>query len=143
MGVAMLEQGNVAVVRYVGTLADGTHFDSTEGLPPLKFTIGANQVIPGFEEAVRNMDVGSTVEVTIPPEKAYGFYADYKVETAPMISVPQFADKEVGEDFIIMRDGLMAHCRITKIVNGVGTFDFNHPLAGQDLHFSIELLAVE
>lgn len=139
----MLENGSVAVVSYVGTLDDGTRFDSTEGLSPLKFTIGANQVIPGFEEAVRGMDVGDVVDVVIPPEKAYGFHADYKVETAPMISVPQFADKKIGEDFIIMREGLMAHCKITKIVNGVGTFDFNHPLAGQTLHFSIKLHAVE
>ena len=139
----MLEEGSVAVVNYVGTLVDGTRFDSTEGLPPLKFTIGANQVIPGFEAAVREMNVGDKVDVTIPPEKAYGFYADYKVETAPMISVPQFADKRIGEDFIIVRDGLMVNCKITKIVNGIGTFDFNHPLAGQTLNFSIELLAVE
>lgn len=139
----MLKDGDLAVVEYTGTLEDGTQFDSTQGKPPLRFEIGAQTVIPGFEEAVRGMEVGDVIEVKIPPEKAYGYYADYRVEEAPMVTVPQFANKRVGENFYIKKDGMLVNCRISKIVNGVGTFDFNHPLAGETLHFRIELVDVE
>lgn len=139
----MIEEGRYAVVTYVGTLDDGSCFGSTDNLPPLRFRIGAHQVVSGFEDAVRQMEVGETKTVSIPPEHAYGYYDETKVQTTPMMSVPQFADKKIGESFIIERDGLTAHCKLTKILNGVGTFDFNHPLAGQTLHFTIQLHAVE
>lgn len=139
----VIEEGRFAVVTYVGTLDDGSCFGSTENLPPLRFQVGAHQVVSGFEDEVRQMQVGETKTVHIPPERAYGFYDEMMVEEAPMMSVPQFADKKIGENFIIQRDGMMVYCKISKILNGVGTFDFNHPLAGQTLHFTITLHAVE
>lgn len=142
----MIEDGKTVVVRYYGKLDDGTIFDTTEGIEPLEFTLGrpGKTVIAGFEEAVREMMPGQKVSVAIPPEKAFGFRDEEKIILQPMVSLPNPLAYEVGKSYVISRDGLLVHTKLLEIdQEGNGHFDFNLPLAGETLHFDIELLEVK
>lgn len=133
--------GKTAVVRYRGTLDDGTVFDSTEGIEPLEFEIGSGRVIHGFDEAVASMSVGERVKVSIPAGEAYGEYDEGKVDHAPMYAIPGAKDIVVGRPFyFITEEGVRLPARVTAIEEGMATVDFNNPLAGHDLNFEIELV---
>lgn len=134
--------GRTAVVNYRGTLSDGTVFDSTEGIEPLEFVVGSGTVIHGFDEAVAGMSVGERRTVTIPSREAYGDYSEERVEKSPMYAIPNAKDIKVGKLFYFITDeGLRFPAKVTEINEGVATVDFNHPLAGEDLTFEIELVA--
>lgn len=139
----MWKYGSTAVVRYRGTLQDGTVFDSTDGIEPLEFEIGSGKVIHGFDEAVQAMALGEKRTVTIPPENAYGEYSAERVEHGPMYAIPNAKDIKVGKLFyFVTEEGLRFPARVTSIDEGMATIDFNHPLAGKELTFEIELLEV-
>ena len=134
-------EGSLVRVHYRGTLEDGSEFDSSAGRDPLEFTVGTGQVIPGFDAAVANLDIGESVTVTIAAEDAYGEHvaaAVHKVQADAFPSEPlEGGIAEVGTP-----DGRTMNARITSIVDGEVTLDFNHPLAGQALTFEIELVEV-
>ncbi|HHC08411.1 MAG TPA: peptidylprolyl isomerase [Actinobacteria bacterium] len=130
--------GDLVEVHYVGTLDDGTQFDSSrERGRPLSFVVGAGQVIPGFDEAVRGMRVGETVTVRIPPEEAYGERSDDYVLEVP--KAPSQDDVEVG-DRVTLSNGLPAV--ILEVREDSVLVDANHPLAGEALTFEIELVSI-
>jgi peptidylprolyl isomerase len=134
-------QGDTVAVEYEGRLEDGTVFDSSEGRAPLLFTIGAGDVLPDFEGAVVGLEVGQTVTVTIPPEAAYGTYIAEAVEVVP-VDVFGEADPPVGAEFsVIGEDGEVYVGRVASISDDLVdvTVDFNHPLAGHALTFTITL----
>ena len=134
--------GRTAVVNYRGTLSDGTVFDSTDGIEPLEFVVGSGTIIHGFDEAVAGMSVGERRTVTIPSREAYGDYSEERVEKSPMYAIPNAKDIKVGKLFYFITDeGLRFPAKVTEINEGVATVDFNHPLAGEDLTFEIELVA--
>lgn len=134
--------GRTAVVNYRGTLSDGTVFDSTEGIEPLEFVVGSGTIIHGFDEAVAGMSVGERRTVTIPSREAYGDYSEERVEKSPMYAIPNAKDIKVGKLFYFITDeGLRFPAKVTEVNEGVATVDFNHPLAGEDLTFEIELVA--
>lgn len=140
----MWKYGSTATVRYRGTLQDGTVFDSTEGIDPLEFQIGSGMVIHGFDEAVQSMAIGEKRTVTIAPENAYGAYSDVRIEHSPMYAIPNAKDIKVGKLFyFVTEEGLKFPARVTSIDEGMATIDFNHPLAGKELTFDIELLDVK
>lgn len=140
----MVGYGETAVVHYEGTLDDGTIFDSTNGIEPLKFVVGSGGVIHGFDEAVSKMNVGEHVDLTISAKDAYGEYDINKIETGPMYAIPNAKDIKVGKLFYFVTDeGLQFPAKVLEINEGIATIDFNHPLAGKDLNFEIELLEVE
>lgn len=137
----MVRYGRTAVVRYGGTLSDGTVFDSTEGVEPLEFSVGSGTVIHGFDEAVASMEVGETRVVTIPAREAYGEHLAERVEHSPMYAIPNAKDIKVGKLFyFVTEEGMRFPAKVIEINNGIATVDFNHPLAGKDLTFEIELL---
>ncbi len=137
----MVAYGKTAVVEYVGTLEDGSVFDSTKGIEPLEFVVGSGGVIHGFDEAVASMSVGETRAVTIPAKQAYGEYDEGKIEISPMYSIPNAKDLEVGKLFyFVTQEGLRFPAKILEIREGIARVDFNHPLAGEDLTFEIKLL---
>ena len=137
----MVKYGKTAVVRYRGTLADGTVFDDTEGIEPLEFTVGSGKVIHGFDEAVRSMSAGEKKTVTIPACEAYGEYSEERIEHAPMYSLPNAKDIKVGKLFyLVTEEGIRFPAKVLEINKGMATVDFNHPLAGKDLTFEIELI---
>jgi FKBP-type peptidyl-prolyl cis-trans isomerase 2 len=136
--------GDVAVVHYTGKLEDGVAFDSSIGAEPLKFTIGAGQMIPGFEEAVIGMAPGETKVVQIPPEKAYGHYKDERVIEMNLKDFPEDIKPEIGMMLQICEsDGRAIPVQVTDVIDDIVTLDANHPLSERTLTFEIQLVAIE
>ncbi|WP_028584964.1 FKBP-type peptidyl-prolyl cis-trans isomerase [Desulfogranum mediterraneum] len=138
------KDGDKVTIHYTGRLTDGTVFDSSDGRDPLPFTIGAGQVIPGFEEAVLGMACGENKTVTIPVDKAYGPRNEEMVLTFPRDQVPADIKPEVGMQLQLMNEQnqpLMV--RITEVTEESVSLDANPPLAGQELTFDIELVSLD
>lgn len=130
--------GDAVKVHYEGRLEDGSVFDSSEGRRPLSFTVGGGQVVPGFDEAVRGLALGETVEVTLPPEKAYGVRNEDLVMSVPKDKAP--AGLEEGMTVRLQMAGRVVPANVVKIAeDGTVTIDLNPPLAGKVLNFKITL----
>ena len=138
------KRGDTVQVEYTGTLEDGTVFDSSTGRAPLEFTIGSGQLIPGFDQAVIGMKVGEKKTVTIPAEEAYGPRHDEMVIEVEREKIPSDIEPVVGMMLAsTQQDGSKVVFTITDISdNNTVTLDANHPLAGKDLTFEIELVKI-
>ncbi|WP_142809149.1 FKBP-type peptidyl-prolyl cis-trans isomerase [Tepidiphilus olei] len=135
--------GDTVQVHYTGKFDDGSVFDSSAGRDPLEFTVGSGQVIPGFEQAVEGMAVGQTKTVTIPAAEAYGDRVAEAVLQVPREQLPPDLDPEVGQQLVMQsRDGRQIPIVVVEVTEDSITIDANHPLAGRDLTFEIELVAV-
>lgn len=134
--------GDTVRVHYRGTLTDGSEFDSSAGRAPLEFEIGAGQVIPGFDEAVSDLEVGDKKTVTIEACDAYGERMEEAVQILPLEA---FGDQvpEVGWAVEMQApDGSRMAATIADVNDEEATLDFNHPLAGEALTFEIELVEI-
>lgn len=141
--MAQAKQGDNVIIHYTGTLADGEIFDSSVGRDPLAFTLGSGQVIPGFDEAVRGMRVGEKKNVTIPMDRAYGAYNEELVITAPRNQVPPDLNPEKGMRLQMGGpNGELVLVEVVDVTESYITLDANPPLAGKDLSFAIELVAI-
>ena len=137
------KSGDTVKVHYTGTLSDNTEFDSSQGGEPLSFTIGQNMVIPGFENGVVGMKVGESKKVTIPADQAYGPYNNKLVAAVPRSQVPPELDVSVGMILQVRStEGGLARAIVRDVSENEITLDLNHPLAGQDLTFEIELVEI-
>jgi peptidylprolyl isomerase len=137
------KSGDTVAVHYTGTLSDGTVFDSSRDGDPLVFTLGAGQVIPGFEEAVNGMEAGETRKTTIPADQAYGEYREDLVFTVERDQLPGNIAPSVGEQYQMrQQDGSAVVVTVQDVTPAEVTFDANHPLAGQDLTFALELMSI-
>jgi len=127
-------------IHYTGKLEDGTVFDSSADSEPLQFTIGANQVIAGVEEAVIGMKPGESKSATVPAEKAYGSHSKEMVMKVDRKEISTRIPLEVGQHLRIPQPNDKFYLvRITEVSEEAVTFDGNHPLAGKDLTFDITL----
>jgi len=134
--------GDTVRVHYTGTLADGSQFDSSDGREPLEFVVGEGQVIPGFDVAVANLEPGEKSVVTIPAAEAYGEHMDEGVQTFPLDFFGG-QQPEIGWAVELQApDGSRVPATVTEINDESVILDFNHPLAGQDLTFEIELVEI-
>jgi len=135
--------GDVVRVHYRGRLTDGTEFDSSDGREPLEFQVGGGQVIAGFEKQVEGMEVGETSTVTIPANQAYGERDERQVQSVPRNTMPDNLDLQVGTRLTATtRDGKQIPLTVTDVNEEQVIVDANHPLAGQDLVFDIELVEI-
>jgi peptidylprolyl isomerase len=135
------KSGDTVRVHYRGTLSDGSEFDSSAGREPLEFEIGSGQVIPGFDAAVIALEPGETVTVTIPAAEAYGEPQPEGLQKFPLTAFP--STPEVGWAVELGGpNGERIPATIAAVDGDEVTLDFNHPLAGQDLTFEIELVEV-
>ncbi|ACK65420.1 peptidylprolyl isomerase FKBP-type [Rippkaea orientalis PCC 8801] len=135
--------GDQVTVNYTGKLDDGTIFDSSIDREPLQFSLGEGDVIPGFEEAVTGMSPGDTKTVTIPCNQAYGPYHEEMVIVVDQQQIPAELGIEVGQQLQIRQgEDEIIPVIITDISDSKVTLDANHPLAGQDLTFEIELVEI-
>lgn len=135
--------GDTVRVHYTGTLDDGTVFDSSAEREPLEFTIGNGQVIPGFENGVMGMAPGDTKSVTIAPGDAYGDYNPEAVVRVPRDQFPPDLDPEVGMMLQVrLQDGRPAHVVVTEVAEADVALDGNHPLAGKNLTFALNLVEI-
>ena len=137
------KEGDKVSVHYTGTLEDGTQFDSSVGKTPLTFTIGAGQMIAGFDNAVRGMKVGETKTVTLTPEEAYGQHRSDLVAVLSRDQFPEGMTLTIGQR-VPMQDSAGQQFMVTIIEIGPGTvtIDANHELAGKTLVFEIELVSI-
>jgi peptidylprolyl isomerase len=137
------KSGDTIAVEYTGKLDDGTVFDSSVGKDPLQFTIGTGEVIPGFEEAVIGMDAGDSKTVTIPAQEAYGEHNPELVMVFEREKIPPELEVEVGQQLQLQQDnGRAVPVVVTDLSTSKVTLDANHPLAGEDLTFDIQLVAI-
>lgn len=137
------ENGNLVSVEYTGRLTDGTVFDSNVGEDALEFTLGAGQVIAGFEEAVLGLSIGESVETTIAPENAYGHHTDELVMEFPRAQFPSDAAPEVGMEVVLSNGSQQIPAVVVEVDEDTITLDANHSLAGETLIFKIKLLGIE
>lgn len=138
-----VENGNTVSVHYTGTLNDGTQFDSSREREPLSFLVGDGQVIPGFESAVLGMQVGETKTIAILAENAYGPKNDQAVQVVERSRFPNGFEGNVGESVTGQTgEGQAFRATIVSVEENTVTLDFNHPLAGQDLTFEVELVSI-
>ncbi|MFC2001549.1 peptidylprolyl isomerase [Chloroflexota bacterium] len=136
--------GNIVKVHYTGKLDDGTIFDTSAEREPLEFTIGAGQMIAGFEGAVRGMQVGQVRMVTIPAEEAYGPRNEDMVLVVERDKLPENLNPEVGQRLQMRQENSdTAVVVVTDVSDTTITLDANHPLAGKALTFEIELVEIK
>ena len=137
------KSGDTVTVHYIGTLEDGTAFDSSEGGDPLEFAIGSGNVIPGFEQAVLGMNPGDSKTVMIPSDDAYGPYLEDRVLVVERQQIPSDMPIDIGGQLQIQQEGgMVIPVIITDITDNEVTLDANHPLAGEDLTFKITLVSI-
>jgi peptidylprolyl isomerase len=141
--MASVKQGDTVKVNYTGKLSDGTIFDSSIGRHPMQFTVGKGQLIPGFEKAVLGMAAGDKKTVVIPVAEAYGPRHDSAVVEVERKNLPPDLNAQVGQRLELTQED-----DSTVLVTVMGasetslTLDANHPLAGKELTFEIELLSI-
>jgi peptidylprolyl isomerase len=138
-----VKSGDTVKVHYSGRLTDGTPFDSSAGREPLQFEVGKGMVIAGFENGVMGMAVGDKKTIQIPVEEAYGPKNPDMIIAFPLSEFPEDLELEVGQQ-LNMTNAQGDH--IPVIVTEIGEenvmLDANHPLAGEDLVFDIELVEI-
>ncbi len=138
-----VSDGSVVKVHYTGTLEDGTVFDTSVGREPLEFTMGTGAMIPGFENAVKGMKLGQKKTVTIPSDEAYGAHRDDMALVIERDKMPEGLNPEVGQQLQMQDSGGRAtQVIVTEVTKTTVTIDANHPLAGKDLIFEIELVEI-
>jgi peptidylprolyl isomerase len=137
------KNGDTVKVHYTGKFDDGEVFDTSRGSDPLAFTVGAGQVIPGFDQALVGMQVGETKEVVIPPDQGYGERVEELVQT---IKRDQFnlgdVEPEIGMALEMNTPQGSVPLVITDLSETTVTLDANHPLAGENLHFALTLVEI-
>lgn len=130
-------------VHYTGRLTDGTVFDSSVDRDPLQFTVGGGQMIKGFDEAVNGMSLNEKRTVTIPSDQAYGERNEEMVHQVMRSELPEDMNPQVGQTLVATNDmGHQTHVIVAGVTEDHIVIDANHPLAGEDLVFDIELVEI-
>jgi FKBP-type peptidyl-prolyl cis-trans isomerase 2 len=138
--MAKVKKGDTVRVHFTGRLKDGTVFDSSVEREPYEFTVGKSGIIPGFEQAVIGMKPGETKTAKIPAAKAYGPRRKDMIAVVDRSKIPTHLEPETGLRLQINQaDGSKVPVKIIKVSGSKVTLDANHPLAGKDLTFDIEL----
>lgn len=141
--MSKVEKNNVVRVHYTGRLTNGEQFDSSQGRDPLEFTVGAGQMITGFDSAVEGMELNEKKTITISPEEAYGPRHDQLINEVDRKNLPEDMNPEVGQSLVASSpDGRQTRVQVTAVSDESITIDANHPLAGKELEFDIELVEI-
>ena len=142
-GTQEAKPGDTVRIHYTGTLHDGSEFDSSRGREPLAFTLGTGQVVPGFESAVMGMSRGESKTVTIPAAGAYGDARPELMIRVPRAQVPPNIELEVGQQLQLGRGSEAIVVTVRDVGDDEVVLDGNHPLAGEDLTFALELVRID
>lgn len=141
--MAKAKQGDTVQTHYTGKVDDGSVFDTSAGRDPLQFTIGSGQLIPGYEQAVVGMNSGETKTIKIPADEAYGQRRDDMIIVADRNEFPSDIDPKIGDQLEMHQpNGNVVLVTVTEVSDSNVTLDANHPLAGKDLTFDIQLLNI-
>jgi FKBP-type peptidyl-prolyl cis-trans isomerase 2 len=141
--MAQVKSGDTVKIHYTGKLGSGVVFDTSIEREPLEFTTGQGQVIPGFENAVMGMEIGQSKTFTVPFNEAYGPHNPELVMAVEKAKMPDDLNPHIGQHLQARQDdGRVINFIVSNVTENEVTLDGNHPLAGQDLTFDIELVAV-
>lgn len=137
------KSGDTVKIHYTGRLDDGTVFDSSAEREPLEFTLDGGQVIPGFDQAVMGMSPGQSKTEKIPMDQAYGPHRPELVVEVDKQQFPPDVQPEVGQQLQVQQEnGQIIPVFVTQVTDSKVTLDANHPLAGEDLTFDIQLVEI-
>jgi FKBP-type peptidyl-prolyl cis-trans isomerase 2 len=138
-----VKSGDTVKVHYHGKLTDGTTFDSSEGREPLEFEVGSGMVIKGFDDGVTGMQAGEKKTINIPVDEAYGPVNEDMLVEFPRSNFPPEMNPEIGMQLnMTSGDGQVIPVVITEVQDDIISLDANHPLAGHDLVFDLELVEI-
>lgn len=138
-----VKSGDTVRIHYTGTLTDGSTFDSSDGRDPLEFVVGSGQIIPGLDTALPGMAVGDKKVVEVPSDQAYGAHNPQGVQAVPREQIPVEIQVEAGMALQMQTpDGRAVPVQVVEVTETEVTLDANHPLAGKDLTFAIELVEI-
>jgi peptidylprolyl isomerase len=141
--MAQASNGDTVRIHYTGTLKDGSQFDSSTGREPLEFTIGENRILPPLEEAIVGMAVGEKANVEIGASDAYGEHDPQAVQEVDRGMIPEEVDLTVGSQLqATTQSGQTLVLTVVNVAEETVTVDGNHPLAGKDLTFDVELVEI-
>ena len=139
-----VKENNTVKVNYTGKLTDGQVFDSSEGREPLEFTLGQGQLIPGFEKGVIDMKLNEKKTITIAKEEAYGDVNKELIQEVEKSQLPQDLKPEVGMGLVSKSpDGHEKNLLVVEVKDDTIVIDGNHPLAGKDLIFDLEVVEIK
>jgi peptidylprolyl isomerase len=141
--MAQAKMNDTVTVHYTGSFTDGVVFDSSVDREPFEFTIGQGMVIPGFESGIIGMQEGDSKKINIPAEDAYGPHREDLLTTIERSQIPASIDLQIGM-VLQMRspDGGTANVSIREINQENVILDLNHPMAGKELIFEVNLVKV-
>lgn len=141
--MTQVKDGDTVKIHYTGKLDDGTTFDTSLDNDPLEFTVGTHDVIPGMESAIVGMEPGDEKTITIASDDAYGPYHDEMVVVVDRSEFPDEMAIEVDQQLSVMlEDDQSIIVTVTEITDETVTLDANHPLAGENLTFNIQLVEI-
>ena len=138
-----VKEGDLVKVHYTGKMVNGEQFDSSVGREPLEFTVGAGQMIKGFDDAMPGMSLGEKKTINIAPEDGYGHRSEEAIIEFPKENIPADMVLEPGMPLTLSnQDGQPVPVIVVEVKDDVIIFDANHFLAGQELVFDIELVEI-
>lgn len=141
--MTQVKTGDTVQLHYTGTLADGATFDSSRGRDPLQFEVGSGQIIPGLDKALPGMTVGEQKKLTIPADEAYGQPDPNAMQAVPRSEIPAEIPLDLGTQLQVQTpQGQVMPVTVVEVNEEQVTLDANHPLAGKDLTFAIELVSI-
>ncbi len=138
-----VKSGDTVRIHYVGSLVDGSEFDSSQGREPLEFVVGSGQIIPGLDKSLAGMTVGEKKTVNVQAADAYGHIDPNMRQSVPRDNIPADIPLEVGTQLQLQsQDGRTMPVMVVEADDNSVVLDANHPLAGKDLIFAIELVSI-
>jgi FKBP-type peptidyl-prolyl cis-trans isomerase SlpA len=142
--MSKVKENNTVKVNYTGKLSDGQVFDSSEGKEPIEFTLGQGQLIPGFEKGLIDMELNEKKTITIPKEEAYGEVNNDLIQEVKKSELPQDMTPEVGMGLVSKSpEGQEMNLLVIGVKEESIVIDGNHPLAGKELIFDLEVLEIK
>ncbi len=142
--MTQVKSGDTVAIHYTGTLTDGATFDSSQGRDPLEFTVGSGQIIPGLDKALPGMEVGDKKVVAVPADEAYGQADPNARQAVPRADIPAEIPLDIGTQLQVQTPtGQAMPVTVVEVTDEQVTLDANHPLAGKDLTFAIELVEIK
>ena len=142
--MSQVKENNTVKVNYTGKLSDGQIFDTSEGKEPIEFTLGQGRLIPGFEKGLIDMKLNEKKTITIAKEEAYGEVNKDLIQEVKKTELPQDMAPEVGMGLVSKSpDGQEMNLMVVEVRDESIVIDGNHPLAGKDLIFDLEVVEIK
>jgi len=142
--MSQVKANNTVKVHYTGKLADGQIFDTSEGKEPIEFVLGKGQLIPGFEQGLIDMKLNEKKTITIAKDEAYGDVNEQLIQEVKKSDLPQDMEPKVGMGLVSKSpDGREMNLMVVEVKDDSIVIDGNHPLAGRDLVFDLEVIEIK